>query len=46
MACGVAAGPDIVYCADVAAVETEAGAGLEHVFVGWVRGREGDGLRE
>jgi hypothetical protein len=32
----VAAWADVVYCADVAAVKAEAGAQVEHVFVGWV----------
>lgn len=38
LAGGVAAGADIVYGADVAAVEAEAGAVLEHVTVGRVGG--------
>lgn len=38
---GQLAGADVVYCADVAAVETDSGTVAEHVFPGWVRrGRE------
>ena len=34
--CGGGAGPDVVHCADVAAGETETGAGSVHGFVGRV----------
>ena len=36
LAAGAAAGADVVDCADIAAVEAEAGAELEHAFVGGV----------
>lgn len=36
LAGGAGAGADVVYRADVAAVEAEAGAQLEHAFVGGV----------
>lgn len=38
LGCGGGAGPDVVHCADVAAGETEAGAGSVHGFVGRVEG--------
>ena len=43
LAGGAAAGADVVDGADVAAVEAEAGAEMEHAFVGWVGFREGEG---
>lgn len=36
LAGGIATWADVVHGADVAAVESEAGARVEHVFVGWV----------
>ena len=38
LAGGVTTGPDVIYGADVAAVEAEAGAGLEHVAVSGIGG--------
>lgn len=38
---GGGAGADVVHCADVATVEAEARAGVEHVGVGWVGWGEG-----
>lgn len=40
----IASGPDVVDGADVAAVETEAGPGVEHVFVGLAGLRERKGV--
>ncbi len=41
---GIAARTYVVYGADVAAVEAEAGSDLEHAFVAGVSVREGEGL--
>ena len=43
LAGGAGARADVVDGADVTAVEAEAGAEVEHAFVGWVGGREGEG---